>query len=127
MRTRNTSSSKLSTSSTGKKILKKEEIQCFNCGELGHRSTMCGDKNKGTKCFRCNRFGHKLFDCKREKPKKMKEITDENTRKAEAVNSLSASKSMYKTIEVKGKKFNALIDTGSQFNIMNESSHNIVS
>lgn len=78
---------------------------------------------RASKCFRCNEFGPKSLDCKKEKSKKMKKSSDKDTKKIEAVNSLSAPKDMYKTIVIKGKRFNALVDTGSQFNIVNQSSH----
>ncbi|XP_070854144.1 zinc finger CCHC domain-containing protein 7-like [Drosophila suzukii] len=40
-------------SKTGKK-----EIVCYNCGEKGHLSSGCNNKEKGRKCFKCNKFGH---------------------------------------------------------------------
>ncbi|XP_067204182.1 uncharacterized protein [Linepithema humile] len=110
VKTKSAGINKASNLITGKKTMKpKEEVRCFNCGELGHKSTMCESKNKGTKCFRCNEFGHKSIDCKKEKPKKIKDDTNEDTKKIEAVNSLSALRGMYKMIEIKGEKLNALV------------------
>ena len=106
IRTKSAATNKSSNLSTVKKIMKsKEEVRCFNCGELGHKSTTCENKNKGNKCFRCNEFGHKSFDCKKEKPKKIKEDINGDTKKIKAVNSLNAPKGMYKTIEIKRAKF----------------------
>lgn len=47
-------------------------------------------------------------------------------KKSEAVNSLNALGEMHKIIEIQNKKFNALVDTGSQFNIVSQSSYNKV-
>jgi len=45
-------------SKTGKK-----EIVCYNCGEKGHLSSGCNNKEKGRKCFKCNKFGHISKNC----------------------------------------------------------------
>lgn len=117
MKTRSTATSKASNATASKKAVKpKEEVRCFNCGEIGYKSTTCDNKSKGTKCFRCNEFGHKSLDCKKEKAKKSKEDVEQDTKRLKSVHSLNAPKGMYKTIEIKDKKFNALIDTDSQFN-----------
>lgn len=123
MRAKDTNTNRSLNSATNKKKKPtKEEVRCFNCGEIGHKSTTCDSKNKGAKFFRCNEFGHKALDCKKEQSKKTKS-TEEGTGKTESVNSLSTPRGMYKIIEIKGKKFNALVDTGSRFNIIKLSSH----
>jgi hypothetical protein len=38
------------------------EIVCFNCGEKGHKSNVCGVDAK--RCFRCGRKGHTQTECK---------------------------------------------------------------
>ncbi|KAL6421503.1 hypothetical protein ACFW04_011251 [Cataglyphis niger] len=114
MKTRNISINKSSSSTTNKKTISKEEIRCFNCGELDHRSTTCQNESKGAKCFRCNKFGHKLIDCKKEKPKKIKENNKEKIKKTELVNSLGAPKGIYKNVEI----------ADSQYNIINQKSYN---
>lgn len=83
MRTKSTSNSKLPNSTVIKKTKQKEEIRCFNCGEIGHKSTACENKSKDVKCFRCNEFGHKSVDCRKEKPKRTKEDEGE-TKKSES-------------------------------------------
>lgn len=98
----------LSSSTTNKKTKSKEEIRCFNCDEFGHQSTTCQNKNKRAKCFRCNEFEHKSIDYKKEKPKKIKENNEEETKKSELVNSLGAFKDIYKNVEIAGKQLNAL-------------------
>lgn len=87
---------------------------------MGHKSTDCTSKSKGAKCFNCNEFDHKAFECKKEKIKKKKK---EEPEKAEPVNSLNAPKSMYKIVSIHDRELNALIDTGSQFNIINKSTY----
>ena len=37
--------------------------QCFHCGESGHISPNCPNKEKQFKCYNCNEVGHKSFDC----------------------------------------------------------------
>jgi len=65
---------KTANTTTGKKTKakEKEEVHCYNCGALGHRSTECESKSKGLKCFNCNEFGHKAFDCKKRKQRRSK-------------------------------------------------------
>ncbi|GBM62025.1 hypothetical protein AVEN_220952-1 [Araneus ventricosus] len=47
------------------KDTKLNNIRCFNCGALGHKSSVCENKIKGIKCFKCNKFGdHLAKDCK---------------------------------------------------------------
>ena len=116
MKPRSANTSKTSNINVNKETTKRLERRdwkksCFNCGEVGHNSTTCDNKNKGAKYFRCNEFGHKSFDCKNEKPKKLKKDTKDDSKKSEPVSSLRALKDMYKTIEIKDKKFNALLDS----------------
>lgn len=35
-----------------------KELTCFNCGDKGHVSKNCDNKEKGRKCFGCNSYGH---------------------------------------------------------------------
>lgn len=104
-----------------KQVKTNEDTRCYNCGTKGHRSTDCSSKSKGAKCFNCNEFGHKANECKREKTKKKKE--EEEPKKIELVSNLDAPKNMYKIIEIQDRRVNALIDTGSQINIINESTY----
>jgi len=67
MKTKTPVYSKTTNTAAGKKmkVKEKEEVRCYNCGALGHRSTECESKSKGMKCFNCNEFGHKASDCKK--------------------------------------------------------------
>jgi len=122
-----TRTNKSSNANTNKKIRPtKEETRCFNCGEMGHRSIACENRSKGAKCFRCNEFGHKSTDCTKGKTKGVArdgKKAEEEIKKTETVNSLNAPRGMYKIIKIKGKTLNALVDTGSQFNIINQRSY----
>ncbi|KYQ59576.1 hypothetical protein ALC60_01402 [Trachymyrmex zeteki] len=62
MRMKTTSVTKSANAAANKKVKPKEDVRCFNCGEIGHRSTMCDSKSKGTKCFKCNEFFNALVD-----------------------------------------------------------------
>ncbi|GBO28111.1 hypothetical protein AVEN_159856-1 [Araneus ventricosus] len=44
------------------KETKLSNIRCFNCGALGHKSSVCENKIKGIKCFKCNKFGDHLAE-----------------------------------------------------------------
>lgn len=122
MKVKISNSNKFTNANTNKKTKLKEDIRCYNCGILGHRSTECNLKSKGMKCFNCNEFGHKAPDCKKEKIKKKKK-EDTMATKIESVSSLDAPRNMYKIIKIRNEKLNALVDTGSQFNIITEDSH----
>ncbi|GBN99704.1 hypothetical protein AVEN_199583-1 [Araneus ventricosus] len=46
------------------KDTKLNNIRCFNCGALGHKSSVCENKIKGIKCFNCKKLGdHLAKDC----------------------------------------------------------------
>lgn len=83
MKTKISSSSKPLSTAVSKKAKPKEDVRCYNCGAMGHRSTECESKSKGVKCFNCNEFGYKAPECKKEKIKKKKE--EEEPKKTEPV------------------------------------------
>lgn len=47
IRTKNSSSNMSSNAAIVKKTKPKEEVRCYNCGEIGHKSTTCENKNEG--------------------------------------------------------------------------------
>lgn len=50
IRTKSAATSKSLNSPTVEKIMKlKEEVRCFNCDELSHKSRTCKNKNKSNK------------------------------------------------------------------------------
>lgn len=112
MKAKISSNSKFTNASVNKKMTRlkeersRDDVRCFNCGVLGHKSSDCNSKSKDVKCFNCNEFGHKAPDCKKEKTRKKRE--EEETMKIEIVRSLDPPRSMYKTIEIQNKKLNVL-------------------
>ncbi|XP_062532887.1 uncharacterized protein K02A2.6-like [Bombyx mori] len=102
----NQSTTSKPTTSGWKKPLPKK--RCFNCGDLDHESSGC---SKGIKCFRCNDFGHKSTDC----PKNIKKTLEIKCNKE------NESQAPYKEVMINNVMVKSLIDTGSDVNLMNES------
>ncbi|GFV14495.1 transposon Tf2-9 polyprotein [Trichonephila clavipes] len=44
---------------------------CYLCGLIGHKSTLCPNKERGKKCYGCKNFGHVQAEC----PKNSRKIT----------------------------------------------------
>lgn len=87
---------------------KKDPDRCFNCGKKGHEAADCEDKDKGPKCFKCNEFGHIAPKCTKEKPR---------------VGCVSLMDDKLLEVEMVGKEFRALVDTGSDVNLMQADVH----
>jgi hypothetical protein len=124
-------------------MYKKEEgkqIRCFNCGLKGHRSTDCKFKEKGTKCFKCNNYGHRAKECNEDnKQKKQSEIEKKSSPTVYLSNSLQdeelpenhelcnrevtdrVNSRNFKNLKLCGTDFEALIDTGSDVNLIKAS------
>jgi hypothetical protein len=95
--------------------------RCYNCGRKGHKSKECKDKSKGTKCFSCNEFGHLSNACPSKQEEKKEGSTDnKNHKKALRIQEQEAEldHGMNKHLEVNGVKMMALVDTGSDFNLI---------
>lgn len=93
--------------------------RCYNCGARGHLSKDCKKKELGKKCFRCQKFGHTAAQCDlAEESKTEKKQVNVNTICAPQANK------MFKEVSIKGKRLDALIDTGSQVTIMREDIYN---
>ncbi|XP_017461951.1 PREDICTED: uncharacterized protein LOC108355297 [Rhagoletis zephyria] len=90
-----------------------KNIVCYNCGEVGHISSKCTKEQKRSRCADCGKV-HKREDpvnCGR------KQATH-NARKAEVTQN---EKCFVKKINVNGKMFEALIDTGSECSLVRKS------
>lgn len=88
-----------------------KEIRCFNCGHIGHKSATCQSKHLGVKCFKCNGFGHKGFESRSKRSSASETPTHSNEQSASVTN-------------IEDVEFTALIDTGSQVNIINQHIYN---
>lgn len=91
----------------------RSETRCYSCGEMGHRSNYC---RKGIKCFKCNRYGHKAIDCRGSK---------RNEPSTSDVNNVITNplESMCKNVDINNVTVRVLIDTGSQINIIKETTY----
>ncbi|XP_075164706.1 uncharacterized protein LOC142237219 [Haematobia irritans] len=88
----------------------KSDTLCFNCGGKGHLSKDCKNASKGTKCFSCNKYGHISKDCPSKQDSAVRRIVSDND--------------MNINVEISGREFKALFDTGSKFNIMSKDIYN---
>lgn len=88
--------------------------RCFNCGSKMHLSNECPDRPKGPKCFKCGEFGHVATKCHKDN----KSPRTEKTR-CDAVQ--SNDKKTYKDATLFGKKVTAMLDTGSDLNLVRAS------
>jgi len=95
-----------------KEVSMQRKVHCFNCGAGGHTSNQCPNRSSGRKCFNCNNFGH----CPTGKIETVE--TPKNTRKV-CYDKLSMCKEIY----MKSNKYTALINTGSKYNIVSETTY----
>lgn len=86
-------------------------LNCYNCGEKGHKSAACSNKEKGTKCFQCGQFGHIRKNCVKAQSEKLQG----NVRILEMEKIV-----MNITVRVENRDYVALLDTGSKFNIITD-------
>ncbi|GBO18585.1 hypothetical protein AVEN_275650-1 [Araneus ventricosus] len=94
------------------KDTKLNNIRCFNCGALGHKSSACENKIKGIKCFKCNKFGdHLAKDCTIKK-----EHSNVTVNKATSCENLTT-----KIVRINDLNIVSLIDTGSQNTLIRKS------
>ncbi|CAK9806353.1 hypothetical protein ANTPLA_LOCUS4851 [Anthophora plagiata] len=89
-------------------IAQEDVRRCFLCGDRNHLSERCPMKSKGVKCFQCKEYGHIASECKSvKKPVKDVSSTSEESRKKRV-----------KNVQIKHCKLVALIDSGSDLNLM---------
>ncbi|GBN00585.1 Transposon Ty3-G Gag-Pol polyprotein, partial [Araneus ventricosus] len=94
------------------KDTKLNNIRCFNCGALGHKSSVCENKIKGIKCFKCNKFGdHLAKDCTIKK--EHSNVTVDKTTSCENLTT--------KIVRINDLNIVSLIDTGSQKTLIKKS------
>lgn len=82
-------------------VKESKAVRCYNCGKAGHITKEC--RRKEPKCFKCNEYGHKAPECSKK-----------------TVNCLNAS-NYIKSVSIKNKNLNSLIDTGSMLTCIKRS------
>ncbi|UYV63816.1 hypothetical protein LAZ67_2005745, partial [Cordylochernes scorpioides] len=117
--------SKSNTNSTTSKVIPKpiddKESKCFNCGKRGHLSRECRFKDLGKKCFSCNSFGHIANQCPTRSNANtlVKQVqTKPHDEKQNYLAETTQKGRMYKEIKINDHELQALIDTGSQLNLI---------
>jgi len=101
--------------SSGKKEVNKikavkdgKRLHCYGCGATDHSVGSCTHKDKGPKCFKCNEFGHISTKCTKAEKKES----------AESVNVIRAEDIQTVPVMINGSKVSALLDTGSDVNLI---------
>ncbi|XP_078051684.1 uncharacterized protein LOC144477819, partial [Augochlora pura] len=82
--------------------------RCFLCGDRHHLSANCPTKGKGVKCFKCRKFGHVASNC---------DGVNESVKDVSSASEASRKKRV-KEVQVENCKLIALIDSGSDLNLM---------
>ncbi|KAK7873768.1 hypothetical protein R5R35_005765 [Gryllus longicercus] len=77
--------------------------RCFSCGSKEHERVNCTNKDKGPKCFKCNMFGHIAPNC---------------TKESQSVGCISSNDEGLISMKVRGRNYRALLDTGSDVNLV---------
>lgn len=80
---------------------------CYGCGSDEHEFRICPDKDKGLKCFKCNSFGHTAPYCKSDR-------SDKRTANVNCIHDVTDKVAL----KVNGYRTYALLDTGSETNIV---------
>ncbi|UYV84469.1 hypothetical protein LAZ67_X002302 [Cordylochernes scorpioides] len=117
--------SKSKTNSTTSKVIPRpiddKESKCFNCGKRGHLSRECRFKDLGKKCFSCNSFGHIANQCPTRSNANtlVKQVqTKPDDEKQNYLAETTQKGRMFKYIKINDHELQALIDTGSQLNLI---------
>ncbi|UYV80728.1 hypothetical protein LAZ67_19001548 [Cordylochernes scorpioides] len=117
--------SKSKTNSTTSKVIPKpiddKESKCFNCGKRGHLSRESRFKDLGKKWFSCNSFGHIENQCptKSNVNTLVKQVqTKPHDEKQNYLAETTQKGRMFKDIKINDHEPQALIDTGSQLNLI---------
>ncbi|XP_055713261.1 uncharacterized protein LOC129807792 [Phlebotomus papatasi] len=98
-------------------------IICYNCGDAGHKSMECPNKERGPKCFKCNRFGHTSSDCKTKS--KVSEFKSNNEAKVNMINIIQSTNDELDILKIKigDKEFCGIIDSYSDLSLINEDTY----
>ena len=89
-------------------------IRCYNCNKFGHIAREC--KRNVTFCNFCRHRGHATNDCRRRRQVANTNQTS-SPKNVQTIN-LGVNKSYIKSVSINGHRLKALLDTGSQVNII---------
>lgn len=92
--------------------------RCYNCGGTDHKVKDCRNKEKGSKCFACNEYGHIASRCPKKQFKSETRPEDDNKNNSMQVSETNNEEKMLKRIKLNGFETQALIDTGSDLNLL---------
>lgn len=110
-RTRNEEHDKEKIAKTDKQEKIDKKLHCFGCGVTDHNVENCIHKDKGPKCFRYNRFGCIASICTK---------TGKTQSNQKSVNIIRTTDIKTISVVINGIKIEALLDTGSDVNLIRE-------
>ncbi|XP_015437705.1 PREDICTED: uncharacterized protein LOC107192870 [Dufourea novaeangliae] len=94
-----------------------KKSRCFLYGSPDHNIQNCNNKSLGPKCFNCNDFGHVSTNCTKSS------TPDKKLSKVSCVTSVNDRPI---TVKINGIDCDALVDTGSDVNLIREDVYNKV-
>lgn len=91
--------------------VKRSITQCDYCKRKGHTEIEC--RQKKLVCYKCNQQGHKSTRC-------TVQSKNTDTKEVKTLSTISAGRTMHKTVRINSIETDALIDTGSDVTIVRE-------
>ncbi|XP_037932528.1 uncharacterized protein LOC119667309 [Teleopsis dalmanni] len=96
--------------------------RCNNCGAVSHTTQHCPDRGRGRRCFKCNEFGHIATICPNNTNFR-RPVSQQNPNQARSaasrIDRVQLSDFTLK-IQILEQPFEALVDTGSDINIITQ-------
>lgn len=102
-------------------------LKCFKCGKTGHKTSDCRNNANNAKimCFRCGKPGHIVRNCTNKSNYKRTHFV-KNNNEASVANIKFNELAVKSVILSDGKTRDALIDTGSQVNLIKKSDFDLL-
>ncbi|XP_067624938.1 uncharacterized protein [Eurosta solidaginis] len=93
---------------------KEKQVKCYNCNVYGHVAAKCPQPQNKQRCTKCSKVGHDAKKCSAESKHTVAKIGgNENIQKMVP--------SIVEEVECEGRKYQALIDTGSDHSLIKKS------